>query len=237
MPNLKNLNSVTQTCKAIGKFTNFTIKQGFKPLFIAGDHSAVIGSISGSSINHENLGLIWVDAHPDINTDQTTVTGNIHGMPVSALLGLGEPKLSNLLKAQPKLKPENIVMIGTRDIDPPEAEIIRELNIRNYTYDDILKKGLKQCMNETVDYLSRLDSVHLSFDVDSMDPSLMPGVSVPVPSGFNEDDAIAIVDVFTDRLPIVSMDIVEFNAAHDVGQRTSDFVHRLINHILNKENL
>ena len=89
LPNLKNLNSVTQTCKAIGKFTNFTIKQGFKPLFIAGDHSAVIGSISGSSINHENLGLIWVDAHPDINTDQTTVTGNIHGMPVRRLKSSG----------------------------------------------------------------------------------------------------------------------------------------------------
>ena len=109
-----------------------------------------------------------MDAHPDINTDQTTVSGNIHGMPVSALLGLGEPKLANLLKAQPKLKPENIVMLGTRSIDPPEAEIIKELNIRNYTYDDVLRMGLSQCLAEIVDYMSPLDHVHFSFDVDSM---------------------------------------------------------------------
>lgn len=237
LPNLKYLNSVAETCKAIGRFTNFTIQQGFKPLFIAGDHSAVIGSISGSSINYENLGLIWVDAHPDINTDQTTVSGNIHGMPVSALLGLGEPKLANLLKAQPKLKPENIVMLGTRSIDPPEAEIIKELNIRNYTYDDVLRMGLSQCLAEIVDYMSPLDHVHFSFDVDSMDPDRMPGVSVPVASGFNEDDVIEIFDVFTEQLPIVSMDIVEFNAAHDVDHRTSDFVHQLINYLVNKENL
>ena len=213
LPNLKNLNSVVATCTGIARYHDRIIAHGDTPLFVAGDHSSVIGSISGSAVNYENLGLIWIDAHPDINTDETTVSGNIHGMPVAALLGMGEKSLTKILSANPKLKPENIVMLGLRDIDPPEAVILKDLNIKYYTYDDIIQKGLNTCIQETIQYLSRLNAVHLSFDIDSMDPLLMPGVSVPVADGFNIDDIYQMIDGFLGKLPVVAMDIVEFNVS------------------------
>ena len=231
-PNLKNLASVVATCKAIARHQNAIIHYKETPLFIAGDHSAVIGSISATSVNYENLGLIWIDAHPDINTDETTVTGNIHGMPVAALLGMGEKSLTNILSPKPKLRPENIVMIGVRDIDPPEQIFMDQLNIRYYTYDDVCRIGLDQCIEESIEYLSHLDAVHLSFDIDSMDPKIMPGVSVPVPGGFHVPDAYIMIDAFLTQLPIVSIDIVEYNMAHDENQVTSDFLEDLVQHIL-----
>ena len=232
LPNLKHLGSVVATCWAIAKYQHHVIRHGDTPLFIAGDHSAVIGSISGTSANYENLGLIWIDAHSDINTDETTVTGNIHGMPVSALLGMGEKSLTNILTPEPKLRPENIVMLGLRDVDPPEQEILDRLHIKYYTWDDIRHRGLNVCLKESVQYLSHLSAVHLSFDIDSMDPRLMPGVSVPVAGGFNPKEVYQIFSVFIRQLPIVAMDIVEFNMAHDVNSITSDFLIRLIYHLL-----
>lgn len=230
--NLKHLNSVVATCTAIAKYHHRVIAHKDTPLFVAGDHSAVIGSISASSINYDNLGLIWIDAHPDINTPETTITGNIHGIPVSALLGMGETPLTKILSSQPKLQPDNIVMIGLRDIDPPEAEILEDLNIKYYTYDEVLEIGLEKCISESAEYLSHLDAVHLSFDVDSMDPLLMPGVSVPVASGFNQTDVYMMLNTFLTELPIMALDIVEFNMVHDVDRITSDFVSDLIQRIL-----
>ena len=232
LPNLKNLGSVVATCQAIAKYQHHVIRHGDTPLFIAGDHSSVIGSISGTSANYENPGLIWIDAHPDINTDKTTVTGNIHGMPVAALLGMGEKSLTTILTPEQKLKPENIVMIGLRDIDPPEQKFLDELHIKYYTYDDVCRKGLKTCIDQSIEYLSHLDAVHLSFDIDSMDPSVMPGVSVPVASGFNTRDVYKMITAFLNRLPIVAMDIVEFNMVHDIDRRTSDFLNGLIRQLL-----
>ncbi len=230
-PNLKHLNSVIATCKAIAKHQNRIIEYKGTPLFIAGDHSAVIGSISGTSVHYKDLGLIWIDAHPDINTDETTVTGNIHGMPVAALLGMGEKSLTRILTDEPKLKAENIVMIGLRDIDPPEQVFLDQLNIKYYTYDEVCRMGLAQCIEESIAYLSHCDGVHISFDIDSMDPTIMPGVSVPVESGFNVSDVYKMLDAFLAQLPVAAMDIVEYNMAHDIDNITSNFLMDLIEHI------
>lgn len=232
LSNLKNLNSVVATCNAIAKYQHHVIKHGDTPLFIAGDHSAVIGSISGTSYHHDNLGLIWIDAHPDINTDETTVSGNIHGMPVAALLGMGEKSLTKILTSNPKLRPENIVMLGLRDIDPPEQVFLDQLHIKYYTYADVCQNGIRQCIDESIQYLSHLDAIHLSFDIDSMDPSLMPGVSVPVARGFNKNEVYRMIDAFLTNLPIAAMDIVEFNMAHDVDHTTSDFLVELTQHVV-----
>lgn len=232
LPNLKNLNSVIATCNAIAKYQHRVIRHGDTPLFIAGDHSSVIGSISGTSANYKNLGLIWIDAHPDINTDKTTVSGNIHGMPVAALLGMGEKSLTNILTPEQKLRPENIVMLGLRDIDPPEQKFLDELHIKYYTYDDICRNGLNVCIEQSIQHLSHTDAVHISFDIDSMDPKLMPGVSVPVAEGFTQDEVHRMLSVFLNRLPVAAMDIVEFNMAHDIERRTSDFLNDLIQQFL-----
>ena len=235
LKNLKNLNGVISNCEHIAKFGHKILTAGRIPLYVAGDHSAAIGTVSASSsFFHRDLGLIWIDAHPDINTDKTTVTGNIHGMPVAALLGLGEKKLVNIFKNGPKLKPENVVMLGLRDIDPPEAVILKEQKIRYYTYEDILKKGLQNCLDETVDHLSHVKHVHLSFDIDAMDPQLFPGVSVPVASGFHEEDAYTMLETLQDYLPICSYDVVEFNHQYDIDNTTADFTQRLIRYMIKR---
>lgn len=232
LDNLKNLNSVLATCSQIAENGYAALERGDTPLFIAGDHSSVIGTVSASGTYYDDLGLIWIDAHPDINTDATTVTGNIHGMPVAAMLGMGEKRLTQILSDKPKVKASNIVMLGLRDIDPPEAVFLRELKIKYYTYDEVVKIGLQRCLDEAITYLAGLKHIHISFDVDVMDPALLPGVSVPVEKGFTEPEAFQIMDELMHRLPVVSYDIVEFNAEHDVDDRTAEFVRRLAHRIL-----
>lgn len=233
LSNLKNLNSVIATCTEISSYASHIFQNNDTPLFIAGDHSSVMGSISASSEHiwrqtHSEIGLVWVDAHPDINTDQTTVTGNIHGMPVAALLGLGEKRLTTFLSDRPKLKPENIVMLGLRDIDPPEQIILKEQGIRYYTYEEIKRRGLDTCLSETVAYLSHLPAIHMSFDIDSMNPEIMPGVSVPVPDGFTISEVQQIFETLMPLLPFCAYDIVEYNYVHDKNDVTAAFMYELI---------
>lgn len=232
LPNLKNLNSVISTCNEIAAYSyNNIFKNGETPLFIGGDHSSAMGTVSAASATYENLGLIWIDAHPDINTDATTATGNIHGMPVAALLGKGEPALTKILNNNVKLKPENVVMIGLRDIDPPEAITLKELNIKYFTYDEVKERGLEVCLDESIAHLSNVDHVHVSFDIDSVNPSILPGVSVPVEDGFTLPEVYRIFECYLTKLPISSLDIVEFNAELDKEMVTSDFVLDLIHFI------
>ncbi|MGE9965591.1 arginase [Fusicatenibacter saccharivorans] len=230
---LKNLNSVAATCESIASYGYEVLSKGDTPLFIAGDHSAAMGSVSASSVytrrtSGGDTGLLWIDAHPDINTDETTVTGNIHGMPVAALLGMGEKRLTHFLDEQPKLKPENIIMIGLRDIDPPEKVFLDQLHIRHYTWGAVRAKGLSQCLTEIIGRFSHLSAVHISFDIDSMDPELIPGVSVPVPGGFNQAEVMEMFRTLLPALPVIACDIVEFNVAHDKMDRTADFVSELV---------
>lgn len=233
LPNLKNLNSVIATCTQIAEKGYAALERGNVPLFIAGDHSSVMGTVSASGTFYDDLGLIWIDAHPDINTDKTTVTGNIHGMPVAALLGKGYDGLTKIFSDKIKVKPEHVVMLGLRDIDPPEAEILKELKIKYYTYEDMKCIGIEACVRESIEYLSHLSHVHISFDIDVMDPELLPGVSVPVPGGFYEAEAFDIMDMLIRGLPISSYDIVEFNAEHDKNDRTVKFAQKLVNFIMN----
>lgn len=238
LPNLKYLNSVVATCEEIAQQQYQIMKQGRTPLFIGGDHSSVMGSISASSsyLHHSSgndLGLIWIDAHPDINTDATTITGNIHGMPVAALLGMGAAPLTGFLDKRPKLKPENIVMLGLRDIDPPEAVFLKKQKIKYFTYDDICKKGLTNCLEETIRHLSDVKGVHISFDIDSMDPLIMPGVSVPVSGGLKETDVFEIFTECKEHLPVIAYDIVEYNREYDRDDVTADFVSELVDFIKN----
>lgn len=232
LENLKNLNSVIATCDAIARYSyDHILKNGDMPVFIGGDHAAAMGTVSAAGVYHKEIGLIWVDAHPDINTDATSVTGNIHGMPVAALLGKGEKSLTRFLTDDVKVKPENVVMIGLRDIDPPEAVTLKELNIKYYTYDDVKRRGLDECLDESVKYLSHLKNVHISFDLDSTNPQILPGVSVPVEDGFTLPEIYKVFDRYLNDLPVTSLDIVEFNAELDKEKKTSDFLMEFLEYV------
>lgn len=229
---LKRFNSVLETCTAIAEYSyNNILSKGNTPLFLGGDHSAAIGTVSATATQYNNIGLIWIDAHPDINTDLTSASGNIHGMPISALLGNLSPageKLSKILTDNPKVKPENIVHIGLRDIDPPEAVILKELNVKHFTYDDIKEKGLDACLNEAIAHLSHLEHIHLSFDIDVVNPQLLPGVSVPVNDGFTIPEIYHVFERLLGELPISALDIMEYNKEYDKNDVTADFVSELI---------
>ena len=154
-------------------------QQGFIPVTIGGDHSLAIGSIAGSSENNDNLGVIWIDTHPDSNTNKTTVTFNIHGYPLGASMGFGQDEFVNLHQRKTKVDYKNVVMFAINDIDKPEQELIDKYNIKNFTLDDINSKGIDTCINEAIDYISkRTNKIHLSFDIDSINYNECPGVSV-----------------------------------------------------------
>jgi arginase len=226
--NLKNLNSVVKTCDDIAGRLSHCRRAGDFPLFLGGDHSCAMGTIGAAAEKDGGLGLVWIDAHPDINTHETTVTGNIHGMPVAAMLGLGDERLVRIGGAFTKLRPENVVMIGLRDIDPPEKETLKRLNIKYYTYWQAEEAGLARCAEEAAEHLRRCKSVHVSFDIDVTDPKLFPGVSVPVPEGFTGEESVSLIRDIMGRLPVKSFDIVEYNTAHDEGCRTAELMKKLI---------
>lgn len=232
--NLINLNGVVATCNRIAEETDAIVKRGNIPLFIGGDHSAAMGTVSGVTNNYQDIGVIWVDSHSDINTDETTITGNIHGMPVSAILGYGEEKLVNIYHSKTKVLPQNVVIFGARDIDPLEKEIIEQLNVKVYSYEEIVCRGLDVCLNEVKEYLSHTTKLHISFDLDSMNPDIIKGVSVPVKDGFTQQDVYSIFDYLLDEFSVSSIDIVEYNPVFDTDSYTAEFIYSLIQKILNK---
>mgnify|MGYP001035949409 CR=1 FL=1 len=230
-PNLKMLQSVIATCEAIAREENAVKQRGNIPVFIGGDHACGLGTVGGSAATEERLGLIWVDAHSDINTDVSTISGRIHGMPVSALMGYGEPSLCSIFGEEPKILPQDVVLFGVRDMDPLEVEIVERLNIACYSYEEIQANGLAASLEKAVRHFRHTSRLHISFDLDAMDPEQIPGVTVPVPSGFSEEDIFSIFGYLLGHCNVASMDIVEFNPLNDIENRTADFVRRLIHKI------
>ena len=237
LPNLKNLNSVIATCEAIAAEEDRVIRAGKTPLFIGGDHAAAMGSIAGAAANCEKLGLLWIDAHADINTDITSITGNIHGMPVSAVMGFGNERLCSIFGDHfdslelAKVKPQHAVLFGVRDLDPLEVEIVDRLGVRSYSYTEVMERGIEVCLREAMKYLCGTSRLHVSFDLDSMDPDIIKGVTVPVKSGFHEDDVLRMFGWLQGHCNLSSVDIVEYNPVYDTDGRTGEFVNTLIEKI------
>lgn len=216
----------------VSKFQN----DGYLPITLGGDHSLAIGSIAGSAKNHDNLGVIWLDTHPDSNTNKTTTTFNIHGYPLAASMGFGQSELTNLFEGKTKVKYENVVMFAINDIDEPEQELIDKYNIKNYTLKDINEKGIDYCINDAINYLkSKTNEIHLSFDIDSINKEECPGVNVPNrwSNGIKKEEALKAVNAFFKELNIVSMDIVEYNPLTDIDNKSLNIVLNTID-IVNK---
>lgn len=203
------------------------------PLVIGGDHSLGLGSISGSSKFHKELGVIWIDAHGDINTHETSPSKNAHGMPLGAALGKGDSSLVNLYFYGTKVKPENTFIIGARDLDEGEIKLAKELELNLYTMDTIKKSGLKSIIEEVLDKIknSNIDGIHLSFDIDVLDKSLVPGTGTPVKNGFNIEEAKMILKSLLDTKMIKSMDLVELNPLLDENDTTSNLCVELVDFI------
>lgn len=232
-PKLKYINEILKTSKTLAARVEKTLEQNKFPLCIGGDHSMALGTIAGISSyckkNKLTLGVIWIDAHTDMNTDETTPSGNIHGMPLAASMGLGHPDLVNFNGFAPKLKPENCVIIGARSIDIEERKNIRKLNPTVYTMSDIDKLGIHRIISRVLkQFKENVDHIHVSFDVDSVDPNFAPGVGTPVPGGLNYREAHSLMETIAECGCMSSLEISEVNPILDIRNSSAVFAADLI---------
>ncbi|WP_223596260.1 arginase [Neobacillus bataviensis] len=220
--NLRNLDLVAEKTSMLAEKVDEAIQSGSFPLVLGGDHSIAIGTLAGVAKHYKNLGVIWYDAHGDLNTADTSPTGNIHGMPLAASIGLGHPKLTELGGYFPKVKPENVVIIGARSLDEGERILIKEKGIKVYTMHEIDRLGMAHIMEETIAYLKeRTDGVHLSLDLDGLDPSECPGVGTPVMGGISYRESHLAMEMLEEAKIITSAEFVEVNPILDEKNKTA----------------
>lgn len=220
--NLRNLKAVAEASETLAGKVNDVIGSGDFPLIFGGDHSIAIGTLAGVSPHYENLGVIWYDAHGDLNTGDTSPSGNIHGMPLAVSLGIGHEDLTSIGHSSPKIKPENIVIIGARSLDEGERELIKEKGIKVYTMHEIDRLGMTKVMEESIDYLKgRTDGVHLSLDLDGLDPSDAPGVGTPVLGGISYRESHLAMEMLEESGMITSAEFVEVNPILDEKNKTA----------------
>jgi arginase len=223
--------AVAQAGEAMYRAGQQAIAAGCLPLFIGGDHSIALGTIGG--VTHQRpCGVLWIDAHGDFNTPETSPSGNIHGMPLAALLGLGAPELIHLGRPGPKLEPSQVILIGVRDLDPGERELIKKQRIGVYTMRDIDEKGMAQVAREALARLSHLPCLHVSLDMDCLDPTTAPGVGTPVPGGLTYREAHLLMEIIADNARVGSIDVVEINPILDRQNETGRIALELLASLL-----
>ena len=218
--NVHFLPEVTQVCQSTYDAITSRWDENEFGIFIGGDHSISIGTVSAVS-SRKNIGVLWVDAHTDMNTPKTSPSGNIHGMSLAVLLGDGSPELVNIGYAGAKLKPEQIVVLGVRSVDSVERINVSESGIQVYTMRDIDEQGIATVANKVLKQFADRDAIHVSFDLDSCDPSFAAGVGTPVMGGLNYREAHLLMEMLSDSGKVCSMDIVEVNPILDTRNETA----------------
>ncbi len=224
-PKLKYLSEILRTSKILTHKVEKALSQNHFPLCIGGDHSMGIGTIAGISShcrkNNLKLGVIWIDAHADMNTDKTSPSGNIHGMPLAASLGLGNEKLVKFYGFSPKLNQENAALIGVRSIDEFEKRNIKKLNLSVYTMADVDKLGIHRIIARVLkQFQEKVDHIHVSFDLDSVDPTLAPGVGTPVPGGLSFRESHLLMESIAECGCMSSLEVTEVNPILDDKNKT-----------------
>jgi arginase len=236
---VKYLLEVSAVCEELAQEVRTILAGGELPLVLGGDHSIAIGSLSGAAAFYrergQSLGLIWFDAHADMNTPETSPSGNIHGMPLSALLGHGAQELTQVAGFSPKVEPRFCAHIGARDIDQGERELIRQLGMRFFTMREIDERGMASCVDEAIAIASRASGGYsVTFDVDALDPGDAPGSGTLVRGGLTYREAHLALEKISEAGGMRSLEIVEINTALDVNNRTAEIGVELILSALGK---
>ncbi len=237
---LKYLPEIVRVTTILARKVEETMERSEFPLVLGGDHSIAIGTISGLSnyARRHNLrfGVIWIDAHADMNTVETSPSGNIHGMPLAAVLGEGVKELTTIGGDFRKVDPRNAALIGIRDIDIAEKEIVRRTGIKHYTMADIDKYGAHRIIGRVLkEFNERVDLLHVSFDIDSVDPSVASGVGTPAPGGLSYREMHLIMETIADCKCMNSLEVAEINPIFDVKNQSSDFAVQVIASALGKK--
>lgn len=236
---LKYVREIHNACEQLAGQVQAILQAGQLPLVIGGDHSIAMGSFAGAASffkqREQTLGLIWFDAHADMNTPETTPSGNIHGMPLATLLGYGAPELTNIAGFAPKLDPSLCVHVGARDIDPGERELIAKTGLKFFTMRDIDERGMSACMNDAIKIASRGTAGYgVTFDVDALDPGDAPGSGTLVRGGLTYREAHLAMEKIAEAGGMRSLEVVEINTALDVNNKTAELGVELILSALGK---
>ncbi len=235
-PHLKYLETIVQASEELAALVSTALQEKEFPLILGGDHSISLGSVSGVASVYKNIGVIWVDAHADFNTDETTPSGNIHGMILAALAGIGDTRLTHANGWMPKINKETIVVLGARDLDSKEQELLRTHNIHVFTMSDIDQRGMLDVMKQAITIAGQNDNpIHLSLDMDSLDPREAPGVGTPVRGGLSYREAHLAMELIASSQRLVSMDVVEVNAILDRENATARLAVELVLSALGKK--
>jgi arginase len=228
----KYLKEITATCTKSAELVLKSLEAGKVPMVLGGDHSVAAGTVAGVAEFYRRLnqkiGLIWIDAHSDMNTPETSPSGNVHGMPLAAIMGLGPAELGNIFNFSPKVHPENCVLVGIRDVDAHEKENIRKAGVEVFTMRDIDERGMRSVMEEALRMAGRgTAGYHVSLDMDWIDPEDAPGVGTPVWGGATYREAHLAMEIIADHGRMLSFEIVEVNPVIDEHNQTADLAVEL----------
>lgn len=239
-PKAKYLEPIVQSCTELAGYVKQAGQSGEFPLVLGGDHSVVLGSLAGMGAvakeEGKKLGVLYVDAHGDFNTDQTTPTGNIHGECMAASCGIGLSELTNLYYEGMKVDPKNVCFVGSRDLDAGERKLMKDAGVTVFTMSDIERQGFAAIVKKVIVFFkSHVDMVHVSFDMDVLDPMFAPGTGVPVPAGLNTREALLLMEEMSEIGMVCSADIVEVNPILDVRNQTAILAVALASRLLGEK--
>ncbi|MCU1274097.1 MAG: arginase [Bryobacterales bacterium] len=236
----KYLPQIAAACQRLATMVERVSDDDKAPLVLGGDHSIAIGTVAGMSRHFrkkkKRMGLLWIDAHADMNTPQSSPSGNIHGMPLACCIGMGPDELSKLFGFSPKVQPKNVALVGLRDVDILERPHVRGSGVRAFTMRDIDERGLRAVMEQAIGIASDgTVGFHLSLDMDYVDPQYAPGVGTPVRGGATYREAHLAMEMICDSGHLVSMEVVEVNPVIDEVNRTADLAVELVMSALGKK--
>jgi len=225
---------ICNACKCAYELGKNAVEHGEIPIFLGGDHSASIGTVGGVTHDAE-IGLIWIDAHGDFNTPDTSDSQNVHGMALAVLLGLGPRELVDVGRPGPKVKAENVVLIGVRDLDQEEKELIRASGCTVFTMRDVDEIGIRAVLTRVLKGFKHLDKIHVSLDLDVMDPLDAPGVGTPSQGGLTYREGQLIMEILAETEKLHSVDIMEINPILDIQNRTAQMAVNLVSSLFGKK--
>jgi len=229
----KFLPEIAAACASLADLVSKVLRDGQMPLVLGGDHSIAVGTVAGISnffrAEKQKIGLLWIDAHADMNTPESSPSGNVHGMPLACCAGSGPDQLKNLLGYSPKVEPASIALIGLRDVDEVERRNVKALGVQAFTMRDIDERGMRSVMDEAIGITTKNTAgFHLSFDMDFLDPEFAPGVGTPVRGGATYREAHLAMEIVADSGKMLSIEVVEVNPVIDEVNRTAELAVELI---------
>ncbi len=232
-PKAKYLKEIADACTHLANLILEILEQGRTPLVLGGDHSIAVGTVSGMAESFRRhgrkIGLLWFDAHADFNTPEISPSGNVHGMPMASIMGYGPLELTNIFGFSPKIQPQYAVMIGIREVDIQEREMVKKSGVRVFTMKDIDRRGIGSVMDEALSIVTHgTDGYAVTLDADFLDPYESPGVATPVRGGADYREAHLAMEMIADTKQMASFEITEINPILDVHNKTAHFGMELI---------